>query len=406
MFCYRIAAMKRAQAVIEVFLIFLRLGLTSFGGPVAHLGYFQKEFVARRQWLDERTYGDLVSLCQFLPGPASSQLGMAIGLLRAGIPGSIAAWLGFTLPSAIAMVIFALLLPVFDQYASSGWVHGLKIVTVAVVAQAVVVMSRSLCPDRPRLFLALVTAVIVLAIPSIFTQMAVMALGALAGFQFLKSSSEPVRQPIATGVSKRTGTLFLCAFAGLLVGLPAAAALGSQYLIKLIDVFYRAGALVFGGGHVVLPLLQSQIATQGWVLNDVFIAGYGAAQALPGPLFSFAAFIGAVSNQSPSGWMGAMIALTAVFLPGYLLIIGVLPFWESLQRREDVRRAMTGVNASVVGILLAALFNPVMTNAVHSITDLVATVVCYILLKIFSRAPWTVIILLVVSGGIFDRVGY
>lgn len=391
---------------MEIFWIFWRLGLTSFGGPVAHLGYFRKEFVVRRQWLDERAYGDLVSLCQFLPGPASSQLGMAIGLLRAGIPGSIAAWLGFTLPSAMALVIFGLLLPSLDRYASSGWVHGLKIVTVAVVAQAVVVMSGSLCPDRPRLLLALVSAGIVLAIPSIFTQMAVMVLGALTALWLFKSSSEPVRLSIASGVSPKTGTFFLLSFAGLLIALPTLATASGQYLIKLVDVFYRAGALVFGGGHVVLPLLQSQIVTHGWVLNDIFLAGYGAAQAAPGPLFSFAAFVGAVSSQNPSGWIGSIAALVAIFLSGYLLIIGVLPFWESLQRLDGVRRAMTGINASVVGILLAALFNPVMTNAVHSITDLAAAVVCYILLKIFSRAPWTVIILLVVFGGIFNYIGY
>ncbi|MBL8013655.1 MAG: chromate efflux transporter [Candidatus Omnitrophica bacterium] len=391
--------MNALRNVVEVFFVFLRLGLTSFGGPVAHFGYFHSEFVVRRKWLDENLFASIISLCQFLPGPASSQMGMAIGFFRAGILGSMAAWLGFTLPSAVILVLFGFWFSCFPGDVG-GWVHGFKIVTVAIVAQAVIRMGESLCQDLWRRLTAIVSTALLLLLPSFSAQMSVMGFGALAGLAFCKHL-EPAHYSCAYGFSKKWGLFFLLIFAGLLCFLPIAAAVGGHAVLKLADTFFRSGALVFGGGHVVLPVLQSQIVSQGWVTNDVFLTGYSVAQAVPGPLFSFAAFLGSVSHGHPSGWIGATVALVSIFLPGYLLVIGILPFWGSLFRWKYIGPIMAGVNASVVGILLAALVTPVMSTAIHTYGDFLAAAGCYIILCRWGNLRWTVVVLLAGVGLLF-----
>ena len=385
---------------IEIFLIFLRLGLTSFGGPIAHIGYFRQEFVGKRKWLDEHAYGDLVSLCQFLPGPASSQIGIALGLSRGGIPGAIAAWLGFTLPAAIILVLFGLGLSYFGDGVGSGWLHGLKVVAVAVVAQAIWSMAKTLCPDKPRISIAVCAAVVATAIPSTIGQIAVILAGGIFGWAFLRPSGALPHSSIQSNTGAVTGSMFLFTFFVLLLALPIYASSSSDYVVKLFDGFFRAGALVFGGGHVVLPLLQSEVVPAGWVTDDAFLAGYGAAQAVPGPLFAFAAFLGAVSTQSPSGWLGAAIALVAIFLPAFLLIVGTLPFWERLRKYSLMRRAMLGVNASVVGLLLAAFYNPVWTKAVITSSDFCLAIVAFVLLEVWKWPPWLVVFLTALAAGL------
>ncbi len=372
-------------SALEVLARFLVLGLTSFGGPVAHLGYFRAEFVERRKWLDDDSYSDLVALCQFLPGPASSQVGIAIGLARAGWAGALAAWVGFTLPSAIALVLFAFGIARWSDLASSGAVHGLKIAAVAVVAQAVWGMARSLCPDRLRAGLALASALVVLAAPSSAGQIAAIALGGFVGWWTLRLAPMPPARQFAYGVSRRVGALLLASFFLLLLALPA---LGSTAdWIAPIAVFYKAGALVFGGGHVVLPLLQAGVVPPGWVGNDVFLAGYGAAQAVPGPLFTFAAYLGAVMPAPLGGWPGAAILLATIFVPAFLLVVGALPFWEAMRRRGALRRAMAGINAAVVGILVAALYDPVWTSAIHSRADFAVALAAFGLLAYGRVSP-------------------
>src|SRR5215510_15013179 len=363
------AAADHHGSAFEVLLVFLRLGLTSFGGPVAHLGYFRDEFVVRRKWLDEKAYADLVALCQFLPGPASSQVGMAIGLTRAGYIGTLAAWTGFTLPSAIALVLFAYGVGALGDTTGAGWLHGLKVVAVAVVAQAVLGMMRTLAPDRARATLAVIAAVVVLAFPSALGQIGAIVLGALAGVLFLQGEPQQDHAPLPLTVSRTTGAVLLAIFFVLLAGLPLLAAVVPSQTIKLIDAFYRAGSLVFGGGHVVLPLLQASVVPPGWVSNDAFLAGYGAAQAVPGPLFTFAAYLGAVWGPTPNGWIGATVCLLAVFLPSFLVVRGELHVWEDLRRRPSAQAALRGVNAAVVGLLLAALYDPVWTSGILSARD-------------------------------------
>jgi chromate transporter len=348
----------------------LRLGLTSFGGPIAHIGYFRREYVERLGWLDEASFADLLALCQALPGPASSQLGIAIGTLKAGRLGGITAWFGFTLPSAVILVAVALLTATADL-AEAGWVQGLKLAAVAVVAQAVLVMWRSLAPDVPRSLVVLGAAVVALAVPTPATQVAVIAAGAIVGFVLLRPDSE-------VGGADRNllrGTRFamacLAIFALLLIGLPLVREAAANQAVALFDACYRAGSLVFGGGHVVLPLLDATVVTPGWVSQDRFLAGYGAAQAVPGPLFTFAGFLGASMTIPPTGVPGAIIALVGIFLPSFLLVWGALPFWNVLRGRPGIRRALLGVNAAVVGLLLAALITPVWTSAVHRPSDVV-----------------------------------
>ena len=389
--------------VIEVLLAFLRIGLTSFGGPVAHLGYFRAEFVERRRWLDDARYSDLVALCQFLPGPASSQVGMAIGLRRAGWGGALAAWLGFTTPSAVALILFAAGITRWQALAQSGAVQGLKVVAVAIVAQAVWGMARSLCPDRPRAGLAIAAAIGVLMLPTASGQIAAIVAGGLAGRWLPRSgasasTSQPEDGEGAAGPGRRTGGLLLGLFAALLVALPLAATALASPALGVVADFYRAGALVFGGGHVVLPLLQAGVVPGGWVSNDVFLAGYGAAQAVPGPLFTFSAFLGAVMPHPFGGWAGGLALLVVTFVPAFLLVAGALPYWESLRRREGVRRALAGVNAAVVGVLLAALYDPVWTGAIRSNADVALGLAAFGLLVIGRVSPVVVVALAAAAG--------
>jgi chromate transporter len=391
-------AASRTSSVAAVFLVFLRLGLTSFGGPVAHLGYFREEFVARRKWLDERAYADLVALCQFLPGPASSQVGMAVGLSRAGYVGALAAWTAFTLPSAIALVLFAYGVAAISGAADSAWLHGLKIAAVAVVAQAVLGMMRALAPDKERATLAVVAAIIALAIPTAWGQVGAIVLGGIFGAAILRNgppASDHVALPLTVG--RTAGALWLALFFALLIGFPILAAETQSGPIDLVDSFYRSGSLVFGGGHVVLPLLQAEVVPPGWVSNDQFLAGYGAAQAVPGPLFTFAAYLGAVIG----GWAIAALCLVAVFVPSFLLVAGALPFWEELRRRAWAQSTLRGVNAAVVGLLLAALYNPVWTAGIKSPKDFALAMAAFLALYMWSVTPWLVVVLCaMVAGGL------
>lgn len=389
---------QHSHSALEVLLVFLRLGLTSFGGPVAHLGYFRHEFVDKRRWLDAHAYADLTSLCQFLPGPSSSQVGIAIGIARAGYAGALAAWAGFTLPSALMLMMFASQLNHFATATGAGILHGLKLVAVAIIAQAIWQMGRTLCPDRTRVGLAVLAAVVASFLPGSLTQAGIMLASALAGMAFLKHPPPLPHLSLQSGLSWRSGLVALGLLAGLLVLLPVASQLTHNHLIELIDRFFRAGSLVFGGGHVVLPLLQAAVVTPGWVSNTTFLAGYGAAQAVPGPLFSFAVWLGATEQPAPTGWAGGMVCLLAIFLPAFLLIIGVLPFWERLRNQTLARRAMMGVNAGVVGMLLAAFYQPVWTGSVHNGTDFGISLGLFLLLVVWQRPPWQIVALGSLAG--------
>ena len=377
----------------QVFAAFLKLGVTSFGGPIAHLGYFRHEFVTRRKWLEEPSYTDIVALCQFLPGPASSQVGITIGLLRAGLAGALAAWLGFTAPSALAMMAFGYGVTAFGDLGHAAWLHGLKIVAVAVVAQAVWGMAQSLCPDRPRVTLAIGAAVLTLLLPSAVGQVGVIALGALIGWRWLPGDAGKTANAIHVPLSRRAGFAAFAIFVVLLILLPLAAGATQVHAIGLIDAFYRSGSLVFGGGHVVLPLLQQEVVPPGWISNDAFLAGYGAAQAVPGPLFTFAAYLGTAMQPSPNGWLGALICLVAIFLPSFLLLFGALPFWNDLRQRAEIQSALRGVNAAVVGLLLAALYTPVWTSAIGRPVDFAIAAVAFLLLVFWKVPPWLVVVL-------------
>jgi chromate transporter len=382
----------------EVLAVFLRLGLTSFGGPVAHIGYFREEFVNRRHWLDDRSYADLVALCQFLPGPASSQVGIAVGLLRAGYAGALAAWTGFTLPSALAMVLFAFGVGRIGDAAGSGWLHGLKVAAVAVVAQAVLGMGRALAPDRPRATLAVAATIVTLAVPSAWGQIGAILLGGLAGVTLLERKPQTDQIALPLRVSRSTGAALLVVFLALLIGLPILASVSSAQALREFDAFYRAGSLVFGGGHVVLPLLQAAVVPPGWVSNETFLAGYGAAQAVPGPLFTFAAYLGAVMGPSPNGWLGAGICLIGIFLPSFFLVIGAMPFWEDLRRGAAAQAALSGVNAAVVGLLVAALYRPVWITGITGAADFALACADFLLLFMWQVPPWLVVILSAVAG--------
>jgi chromate transporter len=394
------AAGAQRGSAPKVFRAFLRLGLTSFGGPIAHLGYFHDDFVVRRKWLDEKTYADLVALCQFLPGPASSQVGIAIGLTRAGYAGALAAWLGFTSPSAILLVLFAYGVGAFENALGSGWLHGLKVVAVAVVAQAVLGMMRSLAPDRGRATLAVIAAAIVLIVPTTLGQLAAIALGGIVGLCVPGGNGAADQVALPLRITRRTGVIVLLVFFVLLLGLPALATAVPNQGVRLFEAFYRAGSLVFGGGHVVLPLLQASVVPPGWVSNDAFLAGYGAAQAVPGPLFTFAAYLGAVMQPDPNGWQGAVLCVVAVFLPSFLLVVGVLPFWDGLRRRAGAQGALRGINAAVVGLLLAALYNPVWTSAIAHPSDVALAAAGFLLLTMWRVPPWLVVLLSALAGGV------
>ena len=391
--------MTRAGTVPEVFLAFLRLGVTSFGGPIAHLGYFRDDLVTRRRWMDDRAYADLVALCQFLPGPASSQVGFAMGLQRAGFLGAIAAFLGFTLPSAVLLVAFAAGASLFGGPVGGGILDGLKIVAVAIVAQAVWGMARSLTPDAPRAGIAVVAAALALFAPGAVGQVGALVVGVLAGLVLLREVADPPGESLPSfGVRRGVAIGCLVVAVVALVGLPVLAAVTGSGVVALADAFYRSGALVFGGGHVVLPLLQGAVVETGWVSPDAFLAGYGAAQAVPGPLFTFAGYLGAVSSVGPGGIAGAAVALAAIFLPGFLVLVGVLPFWDALRGRPRVRAAMRGANAAVVGILGAALYTPVFTTAVTGPGPFVLALVGFVLLTAFRTPAWAVVIVGAVGG--------
>lgn len=390
---------ERPGSALEVLLIFLRLGVTCFGGPIAHIGYFRDEFVVRRRWLNERAYADLVGLCQFLPGPASSQVGFSIGLMRAGYAGGFAAWAGFTLPSALILVLFAYGANALAGPTGAGLLHGLKLVAVAIVAQAVWGMARTLCPDRTRASIAVMAALIVLFAISPLAQIAAIVLGGLAGLWLCRSVQTSDGEHITVPVSHRAGIVALALFLALLFGLPVLACHGAPEGVSLFDAFYRSGALVFGGGHVVLPLLHEAFVTSGWVSDDTFLAGYGAAQAVPGPLFTFAAYLGAVVGQSPHGVAGAAFGLFGIFLPGILVLIGALPFWETFRSQRAVQATMRGVNAAVVGLLGAALYTPVWTSAVRSAADFGIVLVGFVLLTVW-RAPPLVVVGISALGGV------
>lgn len=398
--------------VSEVFVAFLRLGLTSFGGPVAHLGYFREAFVVRRKWLGDQAYADVVALCQFLPGPASSQVGMAIGLQRAGVRGLLAAWAGFTLPSAVLMVAFAYGVTAFGDDAGAGWIGGLKAAAVAVVAQAVLGMTRTLTPDARRATIAAGAAIVTLLLPTVagfpvaLGQVGVIALAGVAGLAWLGSlSDDGAAEPFAVRVGRGAAVTCLIVFGALLVALPLLAAATDGGVARLVDIFYRAGSLVFGGGHVVLPLLQAELVPSGLVGHDQFLAGYGAAQAVPGPLFTFAAYLGAITTTGPSGLAGAAIALVAIFLPSALLVVGGLPFWERLRGAPRARRALAGVNAGVVGLLAAALYDPVFTQGVlgssSPVVALALAIAAFVALTRWSAPPWAVVLVAGVLGWAF-----
>ncbi|BAW24428.1 chromate ion transporter [Pseudomonas putida] len=380
------------------------MGLTSFGGPIAHLGYFRDEFVVRRQWLSERSYADLVALCQFLPGPASSQVGIALGLSRSGYTGALAAWLGFTLPSAIALIFFALGMASYGDTMPAGVLHGLKVVAVAVVAQAVWGMARNLCPDAPRISIMAAATCFVLLVPSAWGQVSVIVLAGIVGLLLFKPQHGDTHDPLPISVRRRIGLFWLALFFVLLLGLPLLAAVIPIQTLAMVDAFYRAGSLVFGGGHVVLPLLQAEVVPSGWVDNDPFLAGYGAAQAVPGPLFTFAAFLGASMNHAPTGWLGGLICLLAIFAPSFLLVMGALPFWEYLRRSLRTQAALLGINAAVVGLLLAALYQPVWTSAIHGPQDFGLALVAMVALIFWKLPPWLVVLGSGVLGWLLSTV--
>ncbi len=383
---------------LEVLPIFLKLGLSCFGGPIAHIGYFRDEFVVRRKWIDEHAYADLVGLCQFLPGPASSQVGFSIGLMRAGYLGGLAAWTGFTLPSAVVLVLFAYGAGALSGPIGNGLLHGLKLTAVAIVAQAVWGMARSLCPDRERASIALVAALLILFSTSSIVQISAIALGGIAGLWLCRGGPSAPSGHVDMPVTRRAGLLSLVGFCVLLAGLPALRGLTGSSAIALFEAFYRSGALVFGGGHVVLPLLREAFVAPGWLSDDTFLAGYGAAQAVPGPLFTFAAYLGTVVTPEPHGLAGAVLGLIGIFLPGILVLVGVLPFWDVFRQRAAAQAVMRGVNAAVVGVLGAALYNPVWTSSVLGPRDFGIALTGFVLLTAWRVPPLVVVIFSALAG--------
>lgn len=385
------------QSLLEVLAVSTKLGLTSFGGPVAHLGYFHDEYIRRRKWMDERSYADLVALCQFLPGPASSQVGIGIGVMRAGLLGGIFAWIGFTLPSVIALILFAFLLQGFDV-GNAGWIHGLKLVAVAIVAHAVLGMGQKLTPDRNRATIAIIAATITLLWQTAATQVLIIVAAGIIGMILYKDTKIPELPEIRVPIRQSVAILSLVLFFVLLFGLPFLRNVVTYEWLAVFDSFYRAGSLVFGGGHVVLPLLEREVVPTGWLSKEAFLAGYGATQAVPGPLFTFAAYLGAIMG----GWFGAMVATIAIFLPAFLLVIGTLPFWDALRRKPNVQGALVGVNAAVVGILLAALYDPIWTSTIQEPVDFALAAILFIMLIFWKTPPWVVVIAGAIGGMIIS----
>ncbi|GED68420.1 chromate transporter [Brevibacillus reuszeri] len=386
---------SKLKRLLELFLVSTKLGITSFGGPIAHLGYFHEEYIKRRKWLDERSYAELVAVCQILPGPASSQVGIGIGIMRGGLLGGLVAWFGFTLPSVLALVLFAYFLQGVDT-AHAGWIHGLKIVAVAIVAHAVMGMAKKLAPDRSRATIAILAAAATLLWPTAFTQITVIFLAGLLGWSFYRTEDTPAVPVIHVPIKSSAAVLCLTLFGGLLIFLPVLNGMLSFSWLAMFDSFYRAGSLVFGGGHVVLPLLEREVLPAGWLTKEQFLAGYGAAQAVPGPLFTFAAYLGAVRN----GWTGAVIATIAIFLPAFLLVAGTLPFWDTLRQKRGVQGTLVGVNAAVVGILLAALYDPIWVSSIQAPADFVLAAILFGLLTFWKAPPW-IIVPIGALGGIF-----
>lgn len=394
---------ERHGSALEVFGVATRLGLTCFGGPIAHLGYFRDEYIQRRHWLDEATYADLIALYSTLPGPTSSQVGMAIGILRAGLPGGFAAWLGFTLPSAVALVAFASVVEGLGPEAV-GWLRGLKVVAVAVVALAVWGMARSLAPDRQRATIAIVSAIVTLVwtaaqLPIAAGQVAIIVVAGVVGWRLLRASDgHTTAARVAVPIGRRAAAVAWVLFFVLLFGLPLLRQVNSNPALALFDSFYRVGSLVFGGGHVVLPLLQAEVVPSGWVTNEQFLAGYGAAQAVPGPLFTFAAYLGAVVAVQPNGVVGAAVALVAIYVPSFLLLIGTLPSWGALRTHPDIQAALRGINAAVVGLLLAVLYQTAWTSAILNAGDFALGLGAFALLAFWSVPPWVVVLLTAAAG--------
>jgi chromate transporter len=389
---------------LEVLWVSTRLGLTSFGGPIAHLGYFHEEYVKHRKWIDEQSYADLVALCQFLPGPASSQVSIAIGIARARLLGGIAAWIGFTMPSALALIAFAFGIGAFASAADAGWLHGLKVVAVAVVAQAVWGMARSLCPDRERATIAVLASIFTLAWPTAVGQLSSIAIAGIVGLVIFPGPASSSLSHIRFPIGKKTGIAAWGIFFALLIGLPLVRQIQPGHALEVFDSFFRVGSLVFGGGHVVLPLLQTEVVGPGWITNEQFVAGYGATQAVPGPLFTFSAYLGAVMGPEPNGWTGALLTLIAIFLPSFLLVVGALPFWDLLRTVPVFQSALKGINAAVVGLLLTALYKPVWTSAIHAPADFGLGLIAFGLLMFWKFPPWLVVILTALGGEVIARV--
>ncbi|MGM0837829.1 MAG: chromate transporter [Bacillota bacterium] len=391
--------MNKLKSLLEILIVSTRLGLTSFGGPVAHLGYFHTEYIRRRKWMDEKSYADLVALCQFLPGPASSQVGIGIGVMRAGVLGGIVSFIGFTLPSVLALIIFALVLNTMD-IGSAGWIHGLKIVAVAVVAHAIMGMAKNLTPDLQRKAIALFALVGTLLWQTAYSQVAVILISALIGFLLFKQHADSDTDHIRFPISKSFAVVCLALFFGLLVLLPILREATSLNWIAMFDSFYRSGSLVFGGGHVVLPLLEREFVPTGWISEEAFLAGYGATQAVPGPLFTFAAYIGAVID----GWKGGLLATFAIFLPAFLLILGTLPFWDALRRNVKVKAALMGVNAAVVGILISAFYFPIWTSSILAPIDFAFAAILFFMLVYWKLPPWVIVVTGAIGGTLMTLV--
>ena len=387
---------NRIKSLIEIFLVSTRLGLTSFGGPTAHIGYFHEEYVRRRKWMDEKSYADLVALCQFLPGPSSSQVGIGIGIMRAGILGGITSFIGFTFPSVVVLIAFALLMTGFDV-GNAGWIHGLKIVAVAIVAHAIIGMAKSLTPDLKRKAIAIFALLVTLLWQTAFSQVGVILIAACIGYFLLKQKNDGAVVQSRFPISKRVGGFSLLLFVSLLVALPFLKEATGSYWVAMFDSFYRSGSFVFGGGHVVLPLLEKEFVPVGWVSEEAFLAGYGVTQAVPGPLFTFAAYLGTVMN----GWQGGVIATVAIFLPAFLLVIGALPFWDQLRNHPKVTGAIMGVNAAVIGILIAALYSPIWTSSILEAKDFAIAVILVSMLAYWKLPPWIVVVTGAVTGLVF-----
>lgn len=384
---------KKKSVWIEIVAASSKLGLTSFGGPTAHLGYFKNEYVDKRKWLDDKAYADIIALCQFLPGPASSQVGIAIGMLRGGMMGGLLSWLGFTLPSVLILALFAFLYQSMDL-TDAGWIHGLKLVAVAVVLHAVIGMGKTLTPDKPRVTIAIATMIVTVLFPSAVGQILMLVVAGLLGFLLYRKQAVLPTAELPISIRKRTGAIALALFFLLLFGLPVLRSIFQHGYIALFDTFYRAGSLVFGGGHVVLPLLEREVVPNGWISAEQFLAGYGVAQAVPGPLFTFASYIGGMI----AGVGGVVVATVAIFLPSFLLIIGSLPFFNEIRKQPKLQAAFTGINAAVVGLLLAALYDPVWTSSVQTATHFSFAAVLYGLLAVWKYPPWVVVIIGAVGG--------